>query len=300
MEDTAIYEDRKERRMKRVIIVLIALVFSTTVYAESSVWELDADNGTFYLAGSCHVLRKSDYPLPEEFESAYDDADQVIFETDIDAFMSPDIQLLLISKGMYTGGDTLEKKLSKKAYDSLVKYCNDRSMSIELFQSFKPWMVTMTLLLLELEKNGISPADGLDLYFSNKAKKDGKQTGGLEDVYRHIELVSSLEEEFDESIVESFIRDAGELRVMMEGLIKSWRVGDEAGIDKFISDDMRKEYPKLYKRLLTDRNRDWIPHLEDLIDSGKKTLVIVGVGHLVGKDSVINLLKSRGYKLKKM
>ena len=44
------------------------------------------------------------------------------------------------------------------------------------------------------------------MYFSNKAKKDGKQTGGLEDVYRHIELVSSLEEEFDESIVESFIR----------------------------------------------------------------------------------------------
>jgi len=287
--------------MKKLIIIFIAIVlFSTAVYAESSVWKLDADNGSFYLAGSCHVLRKSDYPLPEEFESAYDDADQVIFETDIDAFMSPDIQLLLISKGMYTGGDTLEKKLSKKAYDSLAKYCNDRSMSIELFQNFKPWMVTMTLLLLELEKNGISPADGLDLYFSNKAKKDGKQTGGLEDVYRHIELVSSLEEEFDESIVESFIRDAGEVRVMMEGLIKSWRAGDEIWIDEYLSKNVRKEFPKLYKRLLTDRNRGWIPHLETLMDSGKRTLVIVGVGHLVGEDSVIDLLKARGYKLKKM
>jgi len=287
--------------MKKLIIMFIAIVlFSTAVYAESSVWKLDADNGSFYLAGSCHVLRKSDYPLPEEFESAYDDADQVIFETDIDAFMSPDIQLLLISKGMYTGGDTLEKKLSKKAYDSLVKYCNDRSMSIELFQNFKPWMVTMTLLLLELEKNGISPADGLDLYFSNKAKKDGKQTGGLEDVYRHIELVSSLEEEFDESIVESFIRDAGEVRVIMEGLIKSWRAGDEIWIDEYLSENVRKEFPKLYKRLLTDRNRGWIPHLETLMDSGKRTLVIVGVGHLVGEDSVIDLLKARGYKLKKM
>jgi uncharacterized protein YbaP (TraB family) len=287
--------------MKKLIIIFIAIVlFSTAVYAESSVWKLDADNGSFYLAGSCHVLRKSDYPLPEEFESAYDDADQVIFETDIDAFMSPDIQLLLISKGMYTGDDTLEKKLSKKAYDSLVKYCNDRSMSIELFQNFKPWMVTMTLLLLELEKNGISPADGLDLYFSNKAKKDGKQTGGLEDVYRHIELVSSLEEEFDESIVESFIRDAGEVRVMMEGLIKSWRAGDEIWIDEYLSENVRKEFPKLYKRLLTDRNRGWIPHLETLMDSGKRTLVVVGVGHLVGEDSVIDLLKARGYKLKKM
>jgi uncharacterized protein YbaP (TraB family) len=63
---------------------------------------------------------------------------------------------------------------------------------------------------------------------------------------------------------------------------------------------MRKEFPKLYKRLLTDRNGDWISRLETLMDSGKRTLVIVGVGHLVGEKSVINLLKSRGYKIKKM
>ena len=286
--------------MKKLIIVFITIVFSTAVYAETSVWKLDGDNGSFYLAGSCHVLRKSDYPLPEEFEAAYAAADQVIFETDIEALMNQEIQLLLISKGMYTGGDTLEKKLSKKSYASLVKYCNDRSMSIDLFQSFKPWMVAMTFLVLELANNGISAADGLDMYFSNKAKKDGKQTGGLEDVYKHVELVSSLGEEFDETIIESFIREAEKLQVIMEDLIKSWRAGDEAGIDEYLSDSMRKESPKLYKRLITDRNRNWIPHLETLIDSGKRTLVIVGVGHLVGEDSVINLLKSRGYKVKKM
>ncbi len=173
-------------------------------------------------------------------------------------------------------------------------------MPIALFQNFKPWMVAMTLLVLELEKNGISPADGLDMYFSNKAKKDGKQTGGLEDVYKHIELVSSFEEEFDDAIIESFIQEVEEVQIIMEDLIKSWRAGDEIGIDEYLSENMRKEFPKLYKRLLTDRNRDWIPHLETLIDSGKRTLVIVGVGHLVGEDGVINLLKSRGYKLKKM
>ncbi len=286
--------------MKKFIIVVITIFLSTAVYAESSVWKLEADNVNFYLAGSCHVLRKSDYPLPEEFESAYDAADQVIFETDIEALMSQDVQLLLLSKGVYTGGDTLEKKLSKTAYESLVKFCRDRSMSISLFQNFKPWMVTMTLLTFELEKNGITAADGLDMYFSNKAKRDGKQTGGLEDVYKHVELVSSLEEEFDESIVESFIREVEELQVVMEGLIKSWRAGDEAGIDKYLSETMCKEFPRLYKKLIVDRNRAWIPRLESLMDSGKRTLVVVGVGHLVGEESVVSLLKSRGYKVNKM
>jgi len=44
--------------MKKLIIVFITIVFSTAVYAETSVWKLDGDNGSFYLAGSCHVLRK--------------------------------------------------------------------------------------------------------------------------------------------------------------------------------------------------------------------------------------------------
>ncbi len=52
-------------------------------------------------------------------------------------------------------------------------------------------------------KNGIKSADGLDLYFYNKAKRDGKQTGGLEDVYRHVELIASLEEEIEESIYQN-------------------------------------------------------------------------------------------------
>ncbi len=286
--------------MKKLIIVLIALVFSTTVYAESSVWELIADKGTFYLAGSCHVLRKSDYPLPEEFELAYNDVDQVVFETDLEALMRPDIQFLLMSKGMYTGGETLEKKLSKRSYGSLVKFCNDKSIPITLFQSFKPWLLTMTLMAMELEKNGISPKDGLDMYFSNKAKHDGKDTGGLEDVNKHIELVASLEGDLDESVIESFFQELEELQVIMDGLIRSWRAGDETGIDKFLSENMREEYPELYNRLITDRNRNWISHLETLIDSGKRTLVIVGVGHLVGKNSVINLLKSKGYKIEKM
>ncbi len=286
--------------MKKLIIVLIALVFSATVYAESSVWKLKTDKGTFYLAGSCHVLRKSDYPLPEEFESAYDNVDQVIFETDLEALMRPDIQFLLMSKGMYTGGETLEKKLSKKTYESLVKFCNDKSIPLALFQSFKPWLLTMTLMAMELEKNGISPGDGLDMYFSNKAKQDGKDTSGLEDIHKHIELVASLEEDLDESVIESFLQELEGLQSTMNDLIKSWRSGDEAEIDKFLSENMREEYPGLYNRLIADRNRDWVPHLETLIDSGKRTLVVVGVGHLVGNNSVINLLKSKGYKVKKM
>ncbi len=286
--------------MKKVIIALITIVFSTTAYAESSVWKLTSVKNNFYIAGSCHVLSKSDYPLPEEFELAYKNVDQIIFEADLEGLMRPEIQQLLIGKATYSEGDTLKKKLSRKAYATLAEYCNHNAIPISIFQKFKPWMVTMTLLAMELEKTGISSADGLELYFSEKTKRDGKNTGGLEDVQEHIKIISSFEEALDESIIENFVQEIEDLHIIAKDLIKSWKDGDEAKINEYLSGRLYKEYPKLYERIIVDRNRNWISPLEDLINSGKRTLVVVGVGHLVGEDSVINLLKSKGYKIEKL
>ncbi len=287
--------------MKKVIIFLITVVFSVTVYAESSVWKLNSDiNSNFYIAGSCHVLSKSDYPLPDEFESAYANADRVIFETDMEAIMSPEIQMLLVSKGTYTGNDTLENKLSKKSYAIIAEYCNDNAIPIDILQKMKPWMAALTLMFFELEKIGVTPADGLEMYFNEKVKRDGKDTGGLEDVKEHVEYVSSMEEELDEAIVESFAKEIKELHVMMKGITKAWKAGDEAALNEFLSESVRKDFPNLHKRIIIDRNRNWITPIEDLINSGKRTLVVVGVGHLVGEESVINLLRSKGHKIEKL
>ncbi len=87
---------------------------------------------------------------------------------------------------------------------------------------------------------------------------------------------------------------------MMKDIIKSWKAGDEAGLNEYLSESLRKDFPNLHKRIIIDRNRNWITPIEDLINSGKRTLVVVGVGHLVGKDSVINLLRSKGYKIEKL
>jgi len=52
--------------------------------------------------------------------------------------------------------------------------------------------------------------------------------------------------------------------------------------------------PALYQSLLVARNRKWIARIEALLNDDKNYLVIVGTGHLVGRDSVIDLLKKDG------
>ena len=53
----------------------------------------------------------------------------------------------------------------------------------------------------------------------------------------------------------------------------------------------------MHKKLLLDRNRSWIAKLEQLLRNEKDVLVVVGAGHLVGKDSVVELLAAKGYKI---
>jgi uncharacterized protein YbaP (TraB family) len=76
-------------------------------------------------------------------------------------------------------------------------------------------------------------------------------------------------------------------------MVHAWQRGDTAWFD----DQMRSELgrdPVLYQSVLAARNRKWIPKIEALLNDDKNYLVIVGTGHLVGRNSVIDLLKKDG------
>jgi uncharacterized protein YbaP (TraB family) len=48
--------------------------------------------------------------------------------------------------------------------------------------------------------------------------------------------------------------------------------------------------------LLTQRNKNWIPEIEKALAGDKTVLFLVGAAHLVGTDSVIDLLEKKGHK----
>ena len=59
-------------------------------------------------------------------------------------------------------------------------------------------------------------------------------------------------------------------------------------------DDLRREAPGAYERLVVARNRRWVARIEELLKTPGRTFAVVGVGHLVGPDSVPALLRRDG------
>ena len=77
-------------------------------HAQISVWKVSKDGNEMYLAGSVHVLKKSDYPLPTEFDQAFENSDKLVFETDIAKLQDPALAQKMMAKGMLTDNKTLD------------------------------------------------------------------------------------------------------------------------------------------------------------------------------------------------
>ena len=139
-----------------VLAMIINLVFNVSVWAETALWKVLRGNAVVYIGGTCHVLRPSDYPLPLEFERAYNESEILVFETHIDKLKSPEVQTMIVTKGMYKTGMGLDTVLSSKTYDNLKAYCQSLGIPLSSLNRFKPSLVVLALIGQEMKKLGVS------------------------------------------------------------------------------------------------------------------------------------------------
>lgn len=285
---------------KIILLVLIVVGFVATAWAKASVWVVQSGGNVVYIGGTCHLLRQSDHPLPKEYTTAYQASDRLVFETQLEQLQSTAFQQKLAQKAMYTDGTTLDQVLSPAIYRELSDYCNRAGVPIAQLKSFKPFMVILTLVSVELQKMGVSSQAGVDQHFFNKARADGKPTAGLETVQAQLDFLSSMGDGIEDRFVAKGLKDLGRFQQLLDQLISVWRDGDEAKLYRFFLHDMKNDFPKLHRRLVDDRNAAWMPKIKQLIASPQTEFVLVGVAHLVGPQGIISLLKKQGMTVEKL
>jgi len=286
--------------MKNLMLgIILNLSVCLSVAADTSLWKVQLHKSVTYIGGTCHVLRKMDYPLPEEFVKAYEDSDVIVFETQLEELNSPKTQEMIIRKGIYNDELSLDKVLSTQTYDRLRQYCEALGIPVFSLNKLKPSMVVLTLLGLELQKLGINQT-GVDHYFHHKATMDGKKIEGLESVNEQIEFVLSMGQGSEDDFIDHSIKDLKKTRQIISELISAWKQGHEDKLYKLYIAPMKKDYPNLYATLIAERNREWLPKIERYLRTPQNEFILVGVGHLVGEDGIIDHLRRSGYRINKL
>ncbi|HYR09931.1 MAG TPA: TraB/GumN family protein [Longimicrobium sp.] len=259
-----------------------------------------ASGATVYMLGSIHLLSADAYPLPQPVQNAYADAERVFFETSLDSLMARQQEMAL--RGMYQGGKTLRSELPAEVYaqvEAAAPALAPLGLTMPVLDRMEPWLVALMFQAVEWQKAGLTPEHGVDMHFSGRARQDGKPVGGLEPVELQLGLFDGMPAEAQVAFLRQSLEEAPQTAEQMRQIVAAWRAGDAARIDAIMNESL-DESPALYARMLTDRDAAWVPQIEQLLRGADDVLVVVGAAHLVGEQSVVQMLRQRGYTVEQL
>ena len=261
--------------------------------AHHTLWSIKGKTNTVYLLGSVHFLKPSEQ-LPAAIDDAYKDAEQLVMEIDMDDLDPLAMQQTTLELGMLPEGKTLESELGAETYGKVAAQANAMGLDLALLNRFRPWLAAMTLVQLQLMKLGLDANSGVEQRLTARAETDGKQIRGLETLQQQLGMLANLSPGQQREFLLYSVEDAERAAKEIDMLLAAWRAGDTRKLAALLQEGF-DQYPEIYRPLTVDRNRKWVPDIEGLLRERDDYLVVVGALHLVGKDSVIQLLEGKGY-----
>lgn len=259
----------------------------------SLVYRLTDADSTVYLAGSVHMLRESDLPIPGAIMKAYEDSQRLVFEIDMKSSSDIGMAMKLRAMGSYPAGETIESHLSPGTYAKLKQYFADRNTPFSLFSSLKPGMMVLTISSVEAMKLKARPDLGVELQLFTKATEEGKPSSGLETLEFQVTLLDSLPEKDLDALLSESLDHIEEVPTMLAKTIDAWREGDLKTLEEVVNEQL-EESPQFNELMLAKRNASWVPKIKEALARKDNVMIVVGAAHLFGKQGVLALLRQEG------
>jgi len=277
-------------------LLALGLLGSLSAQAASPVWAVRGAHNVVYLAGSIHMLPADDAALPPGFARAYADSSKLVMELDLGKFDPMEAMTWMMDHGTLPAGTTLRGVLGEPLYGRVSAAAASLGMPMTGLDTLAPWVVGIEITDLAYEHEGFDPEQGVEEQLVRRAQADRTPTAGLETLPEELGSLSSLSSADQVRMLDQTVDELKDLKSEMGEVTSAWRNGDTARLAALLSSEYRA-FPSLYRPLVTDRNRRWIPQVEELLRSSDNSLVVVGALHLVGEGGLLELLRSKGYTI---
>lgn len=272
-------------------------------------WKVSDDDNSLYLLGSFHLLKPGDYPLSKDVDMAFADAEALVFEIPPEELGSPALGMQMGQAALRTDGTALNSELPPETIAQLDAWAAANAaelqklqMTPQALQLFEPWFAGLMVSIVEMTKYGLDPALGLDANLAQKASQAGKPVSGLETGAQQIAFLDGMDKVEQLQFLQEALKASTEGRAEIEKLHAAWRSGDVATMWEEMAVEMRRQFPKLYRRINVERNDAWVPKLVERLEAPgtDDTLVVVGALHLLGEDGVVEKLRAKGYEVERV
>ena len=285
------------RRFTFALIAVLALGASP-VLAEPALWAIKDKDSTIYLFGTVHVLRPTTQWRSARIAKAFEGAEDVVME--IEQPEDPTATRALMLKYGLDRTTPLSSKLKPASYAKLQAAAQGMGFPPQALDVMRPWRAALTVSLTPLLQAGYDPESGVEKLLTAQAKAAGKPVSAFETMEQQVRFFADMTPAEETQLLESTLDEIDEGPAKIDALVAAWAAGDQAALKRQMIDEMRNDYPEIYRLLLVDRNRDWAGQLKTKLAGSGVSFVAVGAGHLTGPDSLQAQLAKLGIKAKRV
>ncbi|OYO31629.1 TraB/GumN family protein [Janthinobacterium sp. PC23-8] len=301
--------------MRRQIIVMFCGLFLLPLpaaFAEAppaavnrgALFKVHDASHTLYLFGTIHVGAPDFYPLEPTVTRALREAGALALE--IDPTGDPRVAAGAVLKyGMDAPGSTppadCRQTLAPRVTPLLQKY----GIAPDAAAPMKPWMLASVLAVSEFSALGYRADLAVDSYLAQQAKQRRIPVLELESMESQLALFAGMTPadqcRFLEDSIES-IEDKDQKEEARE-IAQAWRTADAAAFERLAAKaatDPSFAARFVQKVLLDGRNPKLADGIAKLLKQEKNSLAAIGVLHLVGKQSVPDLLRKKGLTVERI
>lgn len=262
-------------------------------------WRLADEDTTIHLFGTVHLLRPELDWRTDAFDQAVAEADKIVFEVDM---KSPEAQRAIatdfLQRGMFDDGRTLKEVLNDEDEAVISAAFDGLGVPIDAMNTFEPWMASVNLGVMKLVNDGYDPESGVESVIEAEADAAGKTFGYLEEISQQTDAFDFLPEDEQISMLYETALLLDESPRMLDLLVDEWADGDIEGIASLVANpDGYGFTDAAYQAVLVKRNEAWVPQIEAMLNEPGSVFIAVGAGHLAGPDSVVKMLRDKGYEV---
>ena len=288
---------KKRSLLLAAFVWCLALPVAAQDAPEDFLWKVEGAGGSVaYLLGSLHVLTPEFYPLSPVINTAFAGSRTLVEEVDLDEMQDPAKMAGAMAKAILMDGRSLDQIVSPTTYAEVTKRAEKAGLPMMALRRMKPWLVSLSLMGPSLQAAGLSSEYGVDKHFFDRAKAAGMTRQAFETLAYQLDRFDGLPLELQEDMLVSTMQELDTYVAKLRDLARAWANGDVAGIERELLASFERS-PELYDRLLTERNRNWVPQVDTCLRQNAACFIVVGAAHLVGPGSLPELLAKRGYSV---
>jgi len=283
--------------MKILSATLVWFLAVASAKTEPAMWVITDADSTIYLIGTLHLLKHDTEWNAEKVKKTVHESTELWLEVadfDNQSALAP-----LMAKFGVDPQHPLSTRLNEEQRKRLEKVATTYNIPAASLEPMRPWLAALVLAVGPIMKAGYDPKAGVERVLNAQAVAEGDKIRGFETAEQQIRILADLSDAEQIAFLMSMLDDLEKGLDLLDQLAKAWIDGDIDTITRLSVDEMKREAPSVYQKLIVQRNIAWSEKIVEMLKGSGVQQIAVGAAHLAGPDSVQAQLAKRGIKVER-